>query len=41
MLIFGAVLVLVMVFKPDGMIPAIRQKYEFKGITGNKKKGDK
>jgi len=41
MLIFGAVLVLVMVFKPDGMIPAIRQKYEFKGISGNKKKGDK
>ena len=35
MLIFGAILVLVMVFKPDGMIPAIRQKYEFK------KKGDK
>ena len=34
MLIFGAVLVLVMVFKPDGIIPAIRQKYEFK-------KGDK
>ncbi len=34
MLIFGAVLVLVMVFKSDGMIPAIRQKYEFK------KKGD-
>ncbi len=30
MLIFGAVLVLVMVFKPDGMIPALRQKYEFK-----------
>ncbi|MDC7225388.1 MAG: branched-chain amino acid ABC transporter permease [Spirochaetales bacterium] len=41
MLIFGAVLVLVMVFKPEGMIPAIRQKYEFKGITGNKNKGDK
>ena len=41
MLIFGAVLVLVMVFKPDGMIPAIRQKYEFKGISGSKKKGDK
>ena len=35
MLIFGAVLVFVMVFKPDGMIPAIRQKYEFK------KKGEK
>lgn len=32
MLIFGAVLVLVMLFKPDGMIPAIRQKYEFKGL---------
>lgn len=30
MLIFGVVLVLFMVFKPDGMIPAIRQKYEFK-----------
>ncbi|MDC7125033.1 MAG: branched-chain amino acid ABC transporter permease [Spirochaetales bacterium] len=30
MVIFGVVLVLVMVFKPDGMIPSIRQKYEFK-----------
>ena len=39
MLIFGAVLVFVMLFKPDGMIPAIRQKYEFKGISNNKKGG--
>ncbi len=30
MIIFGAVLVLMMVFKPGGIIPAIRQKYEFK-----------
>jgi ABC-type branched-subunit amino acid transport system permease subunit len=39
MLIFGAVLVLVMLFKPDGMIPAIRQKYEFKGLSNTKKGG--
>jgi len=40
MLIFGAILVVMMVFKPDGIIPAIRQKYEFKLGSGNKK-GDK
>ena len=39
MLIFGAVLVLMMVFKPDGMIPALRQKYEFIVGGGKKKKG--
>ena len=41
MLLFGAVLVFVMVFKPDGMVPAIRQKYEFvKDAVKNKKGGE-
>ncbi len=40
MIIFGAILVVMMVFKPDGIIPAIRQKYEFKFGAGDKK-GDK
>ncbi|MBI9106601.1 MAG: branched-chain amino acid ABC transporter permease [Spirochaetales bacterium] len=41
MLIFGAILVIMMVFKPEGMIPAIRQKYEFKLNTGKNRKGVK
>ena len=41
MLIFGAVLVLMMVFKSDGIIPALRQKYEFKGLKSGKTGGDR
>jgi len=41
MLIFGAILVIMMVFKPEGMIPAIRQKYEFKFNGMKNKKGGK
>jgi branched-chain amino acid transport system permease protein len=41
MLIFGAILVIMMVFKPEGIIPAIRQKYEFKFNTGKDEKGGK
>jgi branched-chain amino acid transport system permease protein len=37
MLIFGVVLVLMMVFRPGGIISAVRQTYEFKGLNpGNK-----
>jgi branched-chain amino acid transport system permease protein len=32
MLIFGAAMVVMMVFKPEGLISNIRQKYEFKGL---------
>jgi branched-chain amino acid transport system permease protein len=37
MLIFGVVLVMMMVFRPGGIISAVRQTYEFKGLNpGNK-----
>jgi branched-chain amino acid transport system permease protein len=32
MLIFGAVLVLMMIFRPNGMITAVRKKYTFEGL---------
>ncbi|WP_020675446.1 high-affinity branched-chain amino acid ABC transporter permease LivM [Geopsychrobacter electrodiphilus] len=32
MLIFGAAMVLMMIFRPQGIISNIRQKYEFKGL---------
>jgi len=32
MIIFGAAMVLMMIFRPQGIISNIRQKYEFKGL---------
>jgi branched-chain amino acid transport system permease protein len=39
MCIFGAMLVIMMVFRPGGIIPNVRRSYEFKGIGGQKQKG--
>jgi branched-chain amino acid transport system permease protein len=36
MLIFGAVLVIMMVFRPQGLISNVRQTYHFKGLQNNK-----
>ncbi|NLC70885.1 MAG: high-affinity branched-chain amino acid ABC transporter permease LivM [Desulfuromonadaceae bacterium] len=36
MLIFGAVLVIMMVFRPQGLISNVRQTYRFKGLQENK-----
>ena len=35
MLIFGAVLVLMMVFRPGGIVPDVRRTYRFEGIKNN------
>ncbi len=35
MLIFGAVLVLMMIFRPNGMIVAVRKKYTFEGLDAD------
>jgi branched-chain amino acid transport system permease protein len=32
MLIFGAVLILMMIFRPNGIITAVRKKYTFEGL---------
>jgi branched-chain amino acid transport system permease protein len=37
MLIFGVVLVMMMVFRPGGIISEVRQTYEFKGLKPSKK----
>jgi branched-chain amino acid transport system permease protein len=37
MLIFGVVLVMMMVFRPGGIISEVRQTYEFKGLQPSKK----
>ena len=36
MMIFGAVLVIMMVFRPQGLISNVRQTYRFKGLQENK-----
>ena len=36
MLIFGMVLVIMMVFRPEGIISNVRKTYRFEGIAGNK-----
>jgi branched-chain amino acid transport system permease protein len=38
MCIFGAMLVIMMVFRPGGIVPNVRRTYEFKGL-GSKKQG--
>lgn len=40
MLIFGAVLVIMMVFRPQGLISNVRQTYRFKGLQEENKEGD-
>jgi branched-chain amino acid transport system permease protein len=35
MLIFGAVLVIMMVFRPEGIITDVRKTYKFKGLKNN------
>ena len=37
MLIFGAILVLMMVFRPGGIVPDVRRTYRFEGIENNNK----
>ncbi len=39
MLAFGAILVIMMVFKPDGIISNVRRSYKFKGHTGMEGEG--
>jgi branched-chain amino acid transport system permease protein len=38
MCIFGAMLVIMMVFRPGGIVPNVRRTYEFKGLGPGKKK---
>jgi branched-chain amino acid transport system permease protein len=35
MLIFGAILVVMMVFRPGGIVPDVRRTYRFEGIENN------
>jgi branched-chain amino acid transport system permease protein len=35
MLIFGGILVLMMVFRPGGIVPDVRRTYRFEGIENN------
>jgi branched-chain amino acid transport system permease protein len=37
MLIFGGIMVIMMVFRPQGLISHIRQKYEFHGLDNIEK----
>jgi len=37
MLIFGGILVLMMVFRPGGIVPNIRRTYKFEGLQNNTK----
>jgi len=37
MLAFGVLLVVMMVFRPGGLIPNVRRTYKFEGVTETKK----
>jgi branched-chain amino acid transport system permease protein len=37
MLLFGAILVIMMVFRPEGIISDVRKTYKFEGLKGNGK----
>ncbi|BCR03782.1 branched-chain amino acid ABC transporter permease [Desulfuromonas versatilis] len=39
MLVFGAVMVLMMIFRPQGLITNVRRKYEFKGLKTDEANG--
>ncbi len=39
MLAFGAAMVLMMIFRPQGIISGLRQKYEYKGLKGQSNDG--
>ena len=39
MLLFGAVLVIMMVFRPQGLVSTVRQTYQFKGLKKGKEVG--
>jgi len=40
MLIFGSVLVVMMVFRPGGIVSEVRRTYQFKGSAGGKSKAE-